>query len=188
VTSRSRYIRLGIVLAVIVAAFIVAHVTGLEKRITFDAIRSAVHKAGPWGVLLYVVGFVGLELLHVPGLLFFVTGVVIWGPVKGGLLGGATALVSLTVTFAIVRAIGGKPSIPERPAFLKRVFERLQQRPIVTIAILRLVTFMMPTVTYALALSPVSYRQMFVGSAIGLVPAFTIAALFAEKILHRFFG
>lgn len=186
-TTRNRLIRLGIVFTVLAAAFVVAHVTGVSKRVNFDAIHAAVHRAGPWGVVLYVVGFVGLELLHVPGLLFFIAGVIIWGPVKGGFLGGATALVSLSVAFAIIRAIGGEPTIPERPAFLKKIFEGLHRHPIPTIAVLRLVTFMMPTITYVLALSPVTFVQMLVGSVVGLIPAFTIAGFFAEPLLHEFF-
>ena len=117
-TSRSRYVRLGVVLALLVAAFIVAHVTGVQKHITLEAIRDAVHKAGPWGVLLYVVGFIGLELLHVPGMLFVLAGVLIWGPLRGGLLGAATTMLSLSVTFALVRAIGGQIGRKERGHFL----------------------------------------------------------------------
>jgi uncharacterized membrane protein YdjX (TVP38/TMEM64 family) len=186
--TRAHWIRIGIAAAVIVALMVVGELTGIRHRVTFVGIRDAVHAAGPWGIAVYVVGFIVLELVHFPGLLFFVTGVLIWGPVRGGLLGAATALVSVSITFALVRAIGGTPEIPERPVFLRKLFLRLRSHPVRTVALLRLVTFMTPTVTYALALSPLRFSEMLLGTFVGLVPAFLIAGAFAEPLLHKFFS
>jgi uncharacterized membrane protein YdjX (TVP38/TMEM64 family) len=185
--TRAHFIRIGIAVAIVVALMIVGKVTGLHHRVTFVGIRDAVRAAGPWGVAVFVVGFIGLELLHFPGSLFYVSAVLLWGPLRGGLLGAVTALVSVCVTFALVRAIGGTPEMPTRPAVLRRIFERLRSHPIRTVALLRLLTFMTPAVTYALALSPVRFSEMIVGTTIGLVPAFLVGSAFAEPLLKRFF-
>ncbi|MEO6954052.1 MAG: VTT domain-containing protein, partial [Polyangia bacterium] len=134
--------------------------------------------------LVFIGAFLVGELLHLPGMLFFATGVLIWGRLLGGVIGGATALLSVVFTFMIVRVIGGQPlSKPTRP-FMQRILAHLADRPISTVAMLRMVFFLTPSVTYALALSPIRFGQMMLGSAIGLAPPLTIIALLSERVMH----
>ena len=56
-----------------------------------------------------------------------------------------------------------------------------QERPVRSVALLRLVFWMFPPLNYALALSPVGLRDYVVGSALGLVlPLAVMAALFGS--------
>ena len=182
--SRSQWLRIGALLLVLATFFVIAEATGLRHRVTLSAVREHVLQAGAWGVLLFVGAFLVGELLHLPGVLFFATGVAIWGRLWGGLIGGGTALASVAFTFALVRAIGGQPlASPTRPVMV-RIMSHLQQRPISTVALLRCLFFLTPSITYALALSPIRFGQMMLGSAMGLVPPFVVIALLSERVLH----
>ena len=182
--SRSQWLRIGALVLVLATCFVLAEVTGLRHRVTFHAIREHVLQAGSWGVLLFVGAFLVGEMLHLPGVLFFATGVAIWGRLVGGAIGGVTALLSVAFTFALVRAIGGQPlAKPTRPIMV-RMMSHLHDRPVTTVAVLRCLFFLTPSITYALALSPIRFGQMLLGSAIGLVPPFVVIALLSERVLQ----
>jgi uncharacterized membrane protein YdjX (TVP38/TMEM64 family) len=126
--------------------------------------------APPLFLLVFAIG----ELLHLPGILFVVTARVVFGPAAGLLLGYTGALLALTISFAVARqlvsAARATPD-PWRPRwrFLRRAFDRLEARPVRTIAILRLVLWLAPPLTYALATTRIRARDHAIGSAIGLV-------------------
>jgi uncharacterized membrane protein YdjX (TVP38/TMEM64 family) len=63
----------------------------------------------------------------------------------------------------------------ERP-WLRLAMLRLETRPIATVAVLRLVFFMLPALNYVLALTPVRFRDFVVGSALGLVPGVALVS------------
>ena len=182
--SRSQWLRIGALVLLLATCFVVAEATDLRHRVTFQSIREHVIAAGPGGVLIFVGAFLAGELLHLPGMLFFATGVVIWGRLWGGLLGGSTAVLSVAVTFLLVRLVGGQPlAKPTRP-FMVRVLSRLETHPVATVAVLRMIFFLTPTVTYALALSPIRFGQMMLGSMLGLLPPLTVVALLSERVMN----
>lgn len=53
---------------------------------------------------------------------------------------------------------------------------------IVTVVVLRLLLFMTPAVNYALALTPLRFRDFLLGSAIGLIPGVILFASGAAAI------
>jgi uncharacterized membrane protein YdjX (TVP38/TMEM64 family) len=62
---------------------------------------------------------------------------------------------------------------------VRRILAQLDDHPIRTVILLRLILSMSPQVNYALALSSVRPRDFFVGSAVGLfAPVFALAFLF----------
>ena len=66
----------------------------------------------------------------------------------------------------------------------RAILARLEERPIRTVALLRLFLWLAPALTYALALSRIRYRHYVAGSAIGLaLPVAAAAALF-ELYFH----
>lgn len=173
---------------VIVATLVVARATGVHESLTPDGIRAKVAAAGAWGALGFLALFVVGELLHVPGLVFIGAALTVWGPLQGGALGAAGALLSLVTSFVVVRAIGGTALEDVRSGFLRRVLDGLERRPIATVALARAVLVLSPPVTYALALSGIRFRDYFIGSAIGLVPPLTLVVVLFDRISPWLFG
>ena len=96
---------------------------------------------------LYVIAFCVGELLHVPGLVFVAAGVLAYGPALGGPLAFLGAVAAVSVSFWIVRAVGGRPLGELRTRWVRRALAQLDARPIATIAILRLVLILWPRST-----------------------------------------
>jgi uncharacterized membrane protein YdjX (TVP38/TMEM64 family) len=167
----------------VVAGLLVAgHLTGASQWLTRDNVHGAVQRAGAWGIVLYVVLFAVAELLHVPGVVLVAAGILAFGPALGFLVSFGAALVSVTVSFLVVRAVGGVPPTERiRWAWARRVLDHLEERPVRSVILLRLVFWMFPPLNYALALSPLRLRDYLVGSALGLlVPLAVMAALFGR--------
>jgi uncharacterized membrane protein YdjX (TVP38/TMEM64 family) len=109
-------------------------------------------------------------------MVFVAAAALAYGPVYGAVLAYAGALASVSVTFAFVRGVGGKPLATVRWPFARRLLAHLDRRPVLTIALLRLVLWISPPISYALALSGVRFRSYLAGSALGLaIPVPVIA-------------
>ena len=146
--------------------------------------RELAQRGGVAGIALFLAAFVAGEILHVPGLVFVGAAVLAWGPLTGGVIAYAGSLVAVSLAFAIVRAVGGQPLGELQRPRLRAVMARLERQPIRTVALLRLLLWLAPALTYALALSRVRYRDYAAGSAIGLaLPVAAAAALF-ELYFH----
>ncbi len=193
-----RRARVGAALALPVLLLLVGRALGWHEHLTIDGVRALVAGAGAWGALLFVASFCVGELVQVPGLIFVAAAVLFYGPAYGGPFAYAAALVSISVSFALVRGVAGKsPPKAETPqvdagsfgplrrlrARMRGWMGRLDAQPIRTIALLRLVLLFSPPLNYALALSRVRFRDYLVGSALGLLPPTVAAvALFDEML------
>jgi uncharacterized membrane protein YdjX (TVP38/TMEM64 family) len=174
--NRARVLRLAILAAVIVALIVVRFTTSFGASLSTARIRDLVQHAGAAGVGLFIVAFAVGELLHVPGMVFVAAAVLAWGRVAGGAVSYVAALVSVSFGFWVVRAIGGQPLETIKQPRVRALLARLDRRPILTVALLRLLLWLAPVVNYALALSSVRYRDFAIGSAIGLVIPVALAA------------
>jgi uncharacterized membrane protein YdjX (TVP38/TMEM64 family) len=152
----------------------VGKLSGVADRLSLTRIHGHVLAAGAWGPILFVALFTLGELVHVPGMVFVAAAVLAYGRAAGGGLALAGALVSLSVSFAVVRAVGGKPFAAVRWSLVAKLLASLDARPVRTIVLLRLLLWMAPQLNYALALSRVRFSHYFIGSAIGLVLPITV--------------
>lgn len=160
--STSR-LRLALLAVVLIAAW--QWGGALTEGVDIGSVRRSLEAAGPLGVLGFVAAFAVGNLLSVPGLVFVIAALLAYGKLVA-LFG---SVVALSVNFWVVRGIGGR-SVAEHPGRLARwAFQHLDARPVGTVALLRTFTVLAPPVNYALALSPVRFRDYRVGSTLGLL-------------------
>lgn len=173
-----------VLLALIIGGAVAAG-SYLDLADTFDAqgMRQLVLDSGPWGWAVYVVTFAAGEFLHVPGLVFVATGILVYGKLIGFGIAMAGALVSVSFSFLVVRRIGGTPLADVRYRWFQGMLQRLHKHPIRTVFLLRLALWLAPALNYALALTPVRFRDYLIGSALGLVLPIAGAAWLIDWIL-----
>lgn len=172
------------VIVLFVALYAVGKWTGLVDDLEPEEVRRTVSEAGPWGVLLFVVIFSAGELIHIPGMLFVAAGILAWGRLGGFFVSLLGAVVSVSVSFWVVRGLGGRALTSIDKPFMRKMLGRLHARPIVTIVILRALFWVSPPLNYALALTNVKFREYLIGSAIGLVFPVALAALVFEWLFQ----
>ena len=174
--SRGRT-RLVVLALVLIGLYAAGRYSGLTENIDAERIRQLVIDTGGWGWLLYVAVFAGGEFIHIPGMIFVASGILVYGKFLGFVLGFVASVVSVSVSFWLVRLLGGTPlGNLERP-WLQRGLAHLDTRPIRTVFLLRLFLWLAPALNYALALTHVKYRDYLIGSALGLIVPVAGAAL-----------
>lgn len=186
-----RLARLALLLLALLAA---SELLGLRERMadpaarreSIEALRGFMQSAGAAGALLFVVAFCVGELLHIPGLVFVATGVLAYGRLQGGALAFAAGVLSMTLSFVIVRGVSGQALAEIDKPWLKRAMSWVETRPIVTVAVLRTVLILSPPLNYALALSSIRLRDYVVGSALGLLPPLVLAVVAFDWVVARF--
>lgn len=183
---RKPWIRIALLVALIAALYLTAHLTGAADSFTVDGLRARVNAAGPIGGAVFVLCFIVGNLIHLPGMLFVAVALLAWGRTDGTLLALAGGLIAVTTSFVIVRAVGGTPLAAPRHPWARAVLAHLDERPIAVIALLRLAFQFSPPVNYALALSRVRLRDYLIGSTLGLAVFMTGVALLFEEVLRRF--
>jgi len=179
-----RFWRLAALIAVTVVLVALGKSSGLGAYFSADGLRSLTHAAGVWGPILFVLVFCVGELVHVPGVVFVAAAVLAYGRAGGGALAFAGAVVAVSVSFVIVRGIGGKPLAAIRWPLARRILSGLEERPVRTILVLRLLLWMAPQLNYALALSNVRFRSYVVGTALGLIAPITGLVLLSDQVLR----
>lgn len=177
-------LRLVFLAALVAVLLVLRYETHLGASLSTAHLRDLVQRAGAAGVAVFVVAFACGELLHVPGIVFVAAAVLAWGRLAGGAVAYLGALVAVSLVFVIVRAVGGQPLGELKQPRLRAIMARLEERPIRTVALLRLVLWLAPALTYALALSRIRYRHYVAGSALGLALPVAAAAAFFELYFH----
>ena len=177
--------RLLLLVLAVLGLWIMAAATGTNRRFGIESIREVVETAGLWGIVAFIVLFSVGQLLRVPGPVFVAVAVAVYGGMVGFFVALLGALVSVSVSFAIVRVIGGQPLAQVQRPIIRRLLNKLDRRPVVTVALLRLIFQTAPPVNYALAMTALRPRDHLIGSALGLPLPLTAMALFMDWLLHR---
>jgi uncharacterized membrane protein YdjX (TVP38/TMEM64 family) len=181
---RTSLLRVGALLLVTGALVLAAYLSGAYTHLRPKEIQERMARAGIWGPIGYLVAFTAGELIHVPGTVFVAAAVVAYGRTFGTALAYLGAVVSLSTSFAVVRAVGGQPLAMIRWRFVRRLLGHLDDRPIRTIIVVRLIFWLTPQVNYALALSRVPFRSYLIGSAVGLLLPVTILGLALDYFIN----
>ena len=180
VSSSGGRARVGLVLGVLVAVYVLARLLGLDDFFHAERVREVVAHAGAFGPLAFLALFVGAVVAQVPGVVFVLVAPALfpWG--EAWLLCWVASNLAVVANFELVRRVGGQPLVESEHPWLRRLFAGLEARPIRTIALLRVVTIMFPPVTGALALTQVSTRDHAIGSALGMAPPITLILALAS--------
>ena len=176
--------RLLFLTLVVLGLWSAAWATGVTGRFTSESIRSLLAGRGLWGVVAFTVVFSAGQLLRVPSLVFVAAAVAIYGRNSGVLVALLGALTSATVSFAVVRAFAGQPLADVQLPLIRRLLTNIDSRPVLTVALLRLIFQTAPPLNYALPMTAVRWRDHLVGSVLGLPVPVIVMAFFLDWLLH----
>lgn len=178
----ARVRKLGLTALLLLACWALAELTGLRQQLSPDRLKAWIDQAGPAGGVGFVAAFSLGTLVQLPGVLFIGVARLAYGPWLGFIAAYFGALAAVSVSFLVVRKTGGAALAEVRWKPLRRVFSHLDQYPLGTIALLRLVMWVSPPLNYALALSSVRFKHYFFGSALGLLPPIAALVLMADRV------
>jgi uncharacterized membrane protein YdjX (TVP38/TMEM64 family) len=158
---------------------------GLSAYVSLEEIRPMVESMGPYGPLAFVGLCVAGVLLHLPEIVLIAIGGVVFGGVKGFVLGWVGSVAGSTSSFLVARYFlryAFREAITSRSRRLLTLDERLQRHGFLTVLSLRLVLFMAPPLNWAIGVTRVRFRDYFLGSAIGVIPCTAVTCYAADAI------
>ena len=162
--------------------------TGVTDGLNLETIRAYLLESGPVGGIAYLVVFAVSNLLYIPGVIFIVAAMLVYGKVLGTVLAMLGALCSVALSFLVVRKVGGTPVGELKAKWARKMLRYLDEYPIRTIIVLRTFMLLNPHLNYILALSTVRFRSYFVGSALGLILPIGFYALGLEFFFSEYLG
>jgi uncharacterized membrane protein YdjX (TVP38/TMEM64 family) len=176
--------RIAVITLVVLGLWITAWATGVTGRFTFESIRDLLAGSGFLGVVAFAIAFSAGQLLRVPSFVFVAGAVAVCGRNSGILVALFGALISAIVSFAVVRALAGQPLADVQRPLAQRLLRNIDRRPVLTVALLRLMFQTAPPLNYALPMTAVGWRHHLIGSVLGLPVPVTVMAFFFDWLLN----
>ena len=137
------------------------------------------------GLVLFCAAFTAGNLLYVPGWVFLVGAVFALGKEWGGAATFSAAMCSSVVSFMLIRAVGGTALRSLSHKWADKIFARLDERPVLSVTLLRLLFQTLPALNYALALADIRFRHYLVGTFLGLPIPILLYCYFFEIIFQH---
>lgn len=138
-------------------------------------VREIIESLGPFGGVAFVLLYVVLTVLFVPGTIPSVAAGALFGPIWGTLLTLAGAILGAAAAFEIARALG-RERVRARMGQRTELADRwVHDQGLLGVIALRLIPVVpFNALNYAFGLSAVTRRDYLIGTAVGIVPG-TIA-------------
>jgi uncharacterized membrane protein YdjX (TVP38/TMEM64 family) len=144
-----------------------------------------VQSLGAFGAVAFVGMCVGAVLLHLPEIVLIAIGGVLFGCVKGFLLGWIGSVAGSTCSFLIARYFirdAVRRALLSRFDRMQAIDERLALRGFRTVLLLRFVLFMAPPLNWAIGVTRVRMRDYVLGSALGVMPCIAVTSFAADTV------
>jgi uncharacterized membrane protein YdjX (TVP38/TMEM64 family) len=158
---------LGVVLFLAVLALIFS-LSGLRGHMNLAYVREELQGHPVEGFLSFVLLFVLGNLVQIPGWLFLAAAVLALGQGWGWLVTYLAACISCVITFLLVRWLGGDALRALPSKWLVKVLAQLDQHPVRSVVLARILFQTLPALNYALAMSGIKFRGYLLGTLLGL--------------------
>ena len=183
-TRQGEY-RLLLLTLVVLGLWIAAWATGVTGHFTPESIRSLLSGRGLWGLVAFTAVFSVAQLLRVPSFPFVAAAVAVYGRNSGTLVALLGALLSAVVSFAVVRTFAGRALADVRDPVVRYLLTKIGSRPVLAVALLRLIFQTAPVLNYALPMTAVRWRDHLFGSLLGLPAPVAVMAMLFDWLLHH---
>ncbi len=177
--------KLAIICGVLIAVFLIVELTGIRTQLSPEKIKELFDRHQVTGVFLFCLAFSVGNLLYIPGWVFLAGAVFALDKEWGGVVTYAAALCSSTISFFLIQSIGGDALRSLDSKLADKIFDKLDDRPIWSIATLRMIFQTVPALNYVLAMAKVRFSHYFLGTAIGLPLPIFIYCYFFEIIFKN---
>jgi uncharacterized membrane protein YdjX (TVP38/TMEM64 family) len=163
-----RYGRLGLVLLLLVLLWAAFRMSGLDAHFSVQFLHDQFERHKLAGLLVFIGAFALGNLVQIPGWVFLASAVLALGRVWGGVATYVAACATCITTFWIIRLVGASALRALDGRTARRIFAQLDDHPVRSVVLLRLLFQTMPALNYALALSGVPFSSYLAGTLIGL--------------------
>ncbi len=182
--------RIALLLVLIITCLIIVRFSPLRAYLDISTLKQMIDDTGNWGYLLFMLFFVVAAILNIPGTLFLVIGILLFGYLWGPVLSYFASFSGAIATFYIGRFIGGKALSQIKSSFVRSLLDEAETKPFRTLVILRVLIQFSPIIGYTLALTNIKTRHYIAANLVALtIPTVLISILMyiSEDVVYKFF-
>ncbi len=188
--SRGPLFKLGALVLLVVAGYLVATRTPLSGYLTREGIFEVIEwlRGHPWAPAIFVAIYASATALAVPGTILTLGGGAIFGFWWGTLLNMIAANIGANAAFAIARALGREGvrhlvgSDSTALDKLDNVVKRHGFQGLLTLRLIPLVPF--NALNFGSGLMPLRWRTYALATLIGIIPGTAVYTFFADSLLQ----
>ncbi|TPV92634.1 MAG: TVP38/TMEM64 family protein [Myxococcales bacterium FL481] len=184
---RLAYLRFAIGFAGWVAATTL-FLSGTYEAFSIDGARAFLEANGPWGPLAFVAIFAGLQPWGLSAHILVITAGMVWSPLAAVPLSMLGALGASTTAYGFANYFGREWVQARLPERLRAYDDRLRQRGLTTVVVLRLFCYTFAPLQFLFGVSSVRLSTVLLGSLIGLLPGIAIEVLLGAEIYEWLTG
>lgn len=150
------------------------HHFNLQEKFTPEKIRHMIENAGPWGFIIFAASYLVTSLIPFPATLLSTVSGALWGEYLGTVITVITATLASCIPFLISRLLGrgliGK--IIQKNHTANRCDRFASKNGFMAVLVMRLIPiFPWDVVNYVTGLCGIKFRDYFLASLIGTIPA-----------------
>lgn len=160
--------RLIAVVLFLLLLFAVFELSGFRAHFNLGFLQQVIRAHPTSGVLIFILAFALGNLIQIPGWVFLAAAVLTLGEVGGGIVTYIAATISCVVTFFTIRFVGGNALRKLDSQIAVNLLSRLDNHPVASIFLLRMMFQTIPALNYTLAMSGVRFRAYLMGTLLGL--------------------
>ena len=168
-----KLLNFALLITAVVVILFGARWLGFDQLLTLDGMRAWLESWSPYGPLAFIgLCIVGI-VLYLPESLLLMLGGALFGGWTAFVYGWVATVIGTTVTFLIARYLARdyvQRTFLERRENFRRMDERFSEHGLIWVFLLRTVLGLAPPLNWAVALTSVSFRNYFLGTALGVIP------------------
>ena len=182
--SRSTAGKLAFVGAIVVAVALALAAGAFDVIRDQDRIEEFLTDSGPWGPVLFILAFVALQPLSLPGAVLITPATFVWSWWEVATYSLAGGMVASTIGFVLARWLGQDWVRRRLPTRLRPWEQRLADHGLVATIALRLITGYAPAADWLLGVSRVSVPAFAVGTLVGLAPTTVAMSIWGDDAVR----
>lgn len=186
--SKKSLIRLIVLLTLSLVLMYIGRHSGFSRYFGLEYLTQTIENTGLFGIVLFGVVYVVGTLMNVPGMIFLFVLFLVYDGIGGFFIGYISTLISMLAHFYFTRGVAGEVFKEIKHPLIKKYSDRLAEKPLSTVIILRLLLFISPPVNYALAFSSIKSKEFIVGSMIAMPVNLTLNYLLTIYAKDWMFG
>ncbi len=170
VNNRKKAIIKAIILvAFVIGAILLVHLTPVRQYLTPDALNRDLDMTGFWGPIFFIVIYAVGICLFLPGTLLTGLGAAIFGPYWGFVWVWIGAMIGASVAFIIGRTLGRDFAASLIGDRLKKYDDAIERNGFATVLYLRLVYFPFTPMNFGMGLTKVRFWDYVAGTGMGII-------------------
>lgn len=182
--SRTTALKFGVIVAIVAAVVIAFALGGFDALRDQGRVEEFLTESGPWGPIVFILAFVALQPLSLPGAVLIIPATFVWPWWQVTLYTLAGGLVASTIGFVLARWIARDWVRARLPDRMRAWESRLSEHGFVSTVLLRVVTGYAPPADWVLGVSRVSVPAFLAGTVIGLIPGTIAMAVWGDDAVR----